>query len=250
MRIIVNAVKGYILKHPLICGTITVCFGTGFMVGISIYDGVNAQGTVILSVICASVLSTLVFFTVKQLKDFEKFIKLQRVVYPNLPNDVLVMKKERLMHAAQILAGQYLKIVNDCAYLVKTTVSPSVFFYRYNLMIDKLYDLATFEPYIYFIGKLPSVQIEEILQNKDQIVIDFLNRCYKSACEKANLMKTDVGRRNQIAKFYFSLEEYYDRMSDEIVEFIKGNRELNGFSENPLYSTVPDQNLSTRGMEL
>lgn len=120
---------------------------------------------------------------------------------------------KREKQEAHFMAPQWLRIVNDCATLVNTTVNPEVFFYRYDLMLENIEKLASIEKIVHFSGKKPSAQLKELRAQKERETDTFIDRAHQAALEHAVSLKTEKGRDAAMQRFFRSMDPYVDRMT-------------------------------------
>lgn len=102
---------------------------------------------------------------------------------------------------AEFYVAGMLKIANDCANLVNTTKNTDVFFTRYNLLIDKLKNMAKLEHFKCFNDTLPSKNLANILDKKDLTINDFIDRFYNDTLEQINKLKTEKAKEKGFEKF-------------------------------------------------
>lgn len=119
---------------------------------------------------------------------------------------------------AEFYVAGMLKIANDCANLVNTTKNPDVFFMRYNLLINKLENMAKLEPFKCFNGTSPSQNLANILNKKELTINDFIDRFYNDTLAQINKFKTEKAKEKRIENFYTNLSKYNDYMLPENVE--------------------------------
>ena len=150
----------------------------------------------------------------------QNLLNLQKVVMPNAPSNKLVLSEKQLYREAERMAGNDLKIINECTNLINTTVNPDVFFKRYAILRETVAHLSKFSPYIKFKGTQPNQMMLEINRKEQLAISDFLHRYYNSVMEKANSLKTDKGKKNQYKKFYDSLKKYYPLIDEVNIGFI------------------------------
>ena len=134
----------------------------------------------------------------------------------NIDENTIVVVHNR-KEAEFYIAGM-LKIANDCANLVNTTKNPDVFFMRYNLLINKLENMAKLEPFKCFKGTLPSQNLANILNKKELTINDFIDRFYSDTLEQINKLKTERAKEKRIENFYTNLSKYNDYMLPKNVE--------------------------------
>lgn len=119
-------------------------------------------------------------------------------------------------------ADQWLKIINDCANLVNTTVNPEVFFPRYSLMLDYLEKLAGLECTGIFNNSKAKPK-EEFYRVDDLFPAatnSFIDRSFAAAKEKAEALKTESGKKNAISRFFASMDKYRVEMEPESIRHL------------------------------
>mgnify|MGYP006939906693 CR=1 FL=1 len=114
---------------------------------------------------------------------------------------------------AEFYSASMLKIALDCANLVNTTKNPDVFFNRYNLLIEKMENLAKLEVFECFNGQPPSKNLEEILNKKVLTVNDFIDRYYSDVLFQVFSLKTQKAKQSRIDKFCNGLNDYKKYLS-------------------------------------
>lgn len=116
-----------------------------------------------------------------------------------------------------------LQILNDCAKLIENTVTPEVFFNRYDLYLEKLSLLANAQK-----NKIVKVKGENLIQKYSEMSTlekrisatdEFIGRFWKYTCIKADNLKTEKGKNNRYQKFLDSLSEYNEKMPRECIEY-------------------------------
>lgn len=119
---------------------------------------------------------------------------------------------------AEFYVAGMLKIANDCANLVNTTKNPDVFFMRYNLLINKLENMAKLEPFKCFKGTPPSQNLANILSKKELTINDFIDRFYDDMLFQISKLKTKKAQDKRIEDFYQKLSNYNDYMLPKNIE--------------------------------
>ncbi len=134
---------------------------------------------------------------------------------------------EKIRAHAKLQSQQMLKVVNDCAELVNTTINPEVFFMRYNLMLENLEQLAGLECTGIFANskELPSEAFLRIEAQFDAATNDFLDRSFENAKTHANTLKTDSGKNNAIKRYFDNMEKYIIHMNDDSLEYFDKMKE-------------------------
>lgn len=147
-------------------------------------------------------------------------IQWQAAVMPENGNRLLVTE-EQLLATTKYIAANDLRIINDCNYIIQSTLKPDTFFMRLNLLVEKAKHLVLLERYMSFSGASPSSAYNEIVENYQEAVRLFLIRYFSDTYDKAEAMKTEKGRIGKYQKFYDSLQEYYCYMNDENIDYIE-----------------------------
>jgi hypothetical protein len=148
----------------------------------------------------------------------KELLTLQKLVVEDSPNRLMFSEKE-LIKMAHFNAEGYLKIVYDSIELVNHTANPDVFFLRFELLEENLYTLSLFEPYIEFKNEKPSDRLHTIQSMKQDAIHDFLTRYFGDAKKQADKLKTDKGKLNKYERFYQNLQQYYELMESENIEY-------------------------------
>ena len=160
------------------------------------------------------------FFDKKTNVKKEHLLEWQKVVMPENGNRLMVTE-EQLRATTQYIAANDLRIMNDCNDIIQSTLKPDTFFMRLNLLVDKAKHLVLLERYISFSGASPSAAYNEIVENYQEAIKEFLIRYFLDTFDKAEAMKTTKGRIGKYQKFYDSLQEYYCYMSNENIDYIE-----------------------------
>lgn len=143
----------------------------------------------------------------------------QKLIMPGV--NKLVMNESQLRQQSYGQIQQHIKIADDCVNLINTTINPSVFFERYELLIEKLTILSKFEKYIKFDGIAPSVSLSNVIRQKDAAVKDLIDRSWRKTSEKAASMKTEKGKDSQYDKFLKSFDTYQKSISQDNIKFYR-----------------------------
>jgi hypothetical protein len=117
------------------------------------------------------------------------------------------VKKSYTKSEAQIIAPQYLRIVQDCTNLVNNTLKPDVFFNRYDLMISCLVELEKMEKVMKFSGKKPSKYLKEVLTSRDKQIELFVDRIFNFYRSKILSAKTSKSKSTSCVRFDDTMED-------------------------------------------
>ncbi len=85
--------------------------------------------------------------------------------------------------------------------LVNTTSNPEVYFGRLNYVFDMLLTLKRYEKYGIFTDFIPSREYDILLENLEKSVNDFIDRSFCSQEKKAEKLKTDKAKSNNMNRF-------------------------------------------------
>lgn len=143
----------------------------------------------------------------------------QKVILTDSP-DKLVMTKKQLQESTEMQANNDIRIIQDSIKLISETVKPDVFFSRLDLLKEHAQHLTTLEPFANF-SESPTAAFNEVIDNEQEAIYQFIIRYYNSVDTYANTLKTDKGKANQYQKFYDSLMNYRDIMNEENIKYIE-----------------------------
>ena len=169
------------------------------------------------------------FSSIKDLANKSVLLEWQNVILED-ESSKLHMSRDQLEDCTIEQAQNDMRIFDDCATLINSTVKPDVFFSRLDLAESTLDHLVTLEPYM---NQIKCIQLDASMsdlmnkfqEEKDSYTTDFLYRYYASVKEKADGLKTEKGKQNQFQKFYESLEPYFESISDLNMEYIEAMKE-------------------------
>lgn len=156
----------------------------------------------------------------KKKKSKKELLDWQRLIMSDSPQK-LVMTEAQLTQFTYQQANNDLRILQDCLKIISTTVKPDIFFSRLDLLKEKAKRLVQFEPYIEYEGASPSAAFQEVVAKEQDAIYDFISRCYSSAFDKAEKLKTEKGKKNQFQKVYESLNLYRDRMNQHNIKYLE-----------------------------
>lgn len=136
------------------------------------------------------------------------------------------LTKQQLLDSTQLIVDNHSRIIQDCVRLVNNTLTPGVFFDRYDMLISEMSALIKFETF-YAFNKSITEQVKTLKENRVKNEIAFINKYFSSVLEAAKSLKTQKARDNRIQKFFSTMENYENRMSQEAWEQLldlKNNR--------------------------
>lgn len=161
----------------------------------------------------------------------EKLLAWQNVVCQDKSN-TLFMSRKQLEAATVDQVRNSMRIFDDCAKIINSTIKPDVFFSRLELAEEHLKLLASLEPFMWDIKGITintslSALWGKYQNEKESYIIDFLYRYYWAVKEKAEKLKTEKGKASQFQKFYDSLIPFFGFISERnmrILESMKNQK--------------------------
>ncbi|MBQ6998554.1 MAG: hypothetical protein IJN62_02065 [Clostridia bacterium] len=114
-----------------------------------------------------------------------------------------------------------IRIVEDCIEILRTTVNPDTFFSRLNLLIEKSKHLSDVGEQIKMKDESVFNLHKNAVENYQEMCRMFLERYFEDVHIKASELKTTNGRNGRYQKFYDSLQEYYEHLDEENINYIE-----------------------------
>ena len=128
---------------------------------------------------------------------------------------------ERKKRAAQESAPQWIEAIQDCAKILKSTTDPSLFFGRYDELIEPATKLAEAERNGYINTTLDaSALLNEAVNNKSVQISEFINRSYRKMIKSMESLKTTNGKTKKIEGFFSKMEAHVGVMFSENLELL------------------------------
>lgn len=121
----------------------------------------------------------------------------------------------------RIKAPKWAANFNDCAKLVNTTVSPYVFFPRFDEMVRMLELLKDVNSLTMFRCTHPRIVLKQVLQNKEVIVKAFLDRSMADERQKVARKKYADVRQLVLDEYAGEMESFFGKMSAENVSYFR-----------------------------
>ncbi|MCM1329989.1 MAG: DUF4236 domain-containing protein [Ruminococcus sp.] len=144
----------------------------------------------------------------------ERLLQLQKILVENSP-DELIYSKNDLIKMAQYPAANALRISKDSVMIIMKTTDPETFFSRYEVLVKQSEMIGILSDYVNFNGVDPKMVCQEVLNNKQKEIYQMINRYWDKTFTEAEKLKTDNGKKNRYKKFYDTLEQYKNEISDE-----------------------------------
>lgn len=136
----------------------------------------------------------------------------QNIISPNTPK--LVWTEKQLEQFSKTRIENSLKIIQESISLCNTTKKPSVFFKRYDLIIEHMETLAKLEKYVRFRGDKPSKKLAEFQNLRYSEIDKMIDRAWEETLEKIGCLKTEGAKLKKITAFRDEMDKFSDSMSD------------------------------------
>lgn len=114
-----------------------------------------------------------------------------------------------------------IRIVEDCIDILRTTVNPDTFFSRLNLLVEKSKHLSDVGEQIEMKDESVFNLYKNAVENYQEMCRMFLERYFEDVHIKASELKTTNGKNGRYQKFYDSLQEYYENLDEENINYIE-----------------------------
>lgn len=148
-----------------------------------------------------------------------ELLEWQKLIMPG--TNKLVLSRSQLMRYSEDALQRHAQIADDCQDLIRTTVNIDVFFSRYDTLMNELGFLKRLEAYTNFKSDILDDCLNEYIINKQNYIIDFIDRAWEKAILKADALKTEKGKKNQFTKLVAQLDMYSDHMTEETRKYYK-----------------------------
>lgn len=164
-----------------------------------------------------------------------RIIEWQNAVIMDCPNRIVTTDAQRRQATVQA-ARDDMRIIDDSFRLVNVTTDPDVFFSRWELLFENTMHLEMLKTFIPLAEFRPPESSAALKREKSTYIQHFLSRYFDDVYEKAETLKTEHGKIGRYQRFYDSLQQYYDKMEPQHIEFIE--------TKNEIYVTQPTANRS------
>lgn len=135
------------------------------------------------------------------------------------PCERLITSEKELIKMSDLTIKNRIKIADDCSKLLQKTTKPDVFFERLSLFENTMEYLSRLEPYVAFKDVKPSVALNAIKKEKQEIIREFLIRYFSAVFDKIENLKTAKSKINNLQNFYDSLEKYKSEMNEDNIDY-------------------------------
>lgn len=172
----------------------------------------------------------------------------QSIVLPGVPLSRKASKRQ-LTDASKLYIENSHRIISDCTRLLNNTCTPSVYFERYDLMIDRLKGLSVIEKYLplkFFNGNPPSLKLLEFERVYEQATNSMIDRCWQKTLWEASRLKTPQGQQNRVDSFFENLRRYTDKMWAANMALIESKHKIIALGIENLKIPQPEQEISIK----
>lgn len=114
--------------------------------------------------------------------------------------------------------GNELKIIGECTHLISTTVRPTVYFAKCELLSETLHHLSDLEKqHTYAVNESysPTQQLKDLECSMEEKNRQFLVRTYKRILTDIENLKTKQGKIKKFNNFIEGLKPYLDKLTAE-----------------------------------
>lgn len=141
----------------------------------------------------------------------------------------------------------YAKQINESMEIIRTTINPETFFYRYGFIIERLTQMQEMQRYIN--AKCNALEVQQaIINDKDKYIACLISRMFEKTKEKISTLKHQNAIENNIDNFLSSVEGFSDEMGEQSKKYFEEVRKylktkyLNNTSEIIKIETVIAKN--------
>lgn len=118
------------------------------------------------------------------------------------------------------LMVQYQRNVKDSVHIINTTVSPEVFFDRYDILLETLRFLTHLDLIIDFKGEKPGGLHTQLEKERDFAVEQFILRSYGKAITETAKLKTRRGQQNRVERFFDDMSKHARGLSEHNIQLL------------------------------
>jgi hypothetical protein len=163
-------------------------------------------------------------------KDFsrEEYFEWQSIVMRG-DTQSRIFPKQTILNASRMLIDGSTKIILECVGLVNKTKKPEVFFKRYDILIEHLYELCLIERFVpinYFHGVIPHEKYSEIITIRERETNSMIERFWQDTVENAAVLKTQKGQQNKFKLFFETMQKHEHQMTANNFALINEKKKL------------------------
>lgn len=97
-------------------------------------------------------------------KKKQKLIEWERLITRNPSITKPHLSEQQLLYQTTMIVNSCKRIIDDSVKLVNHTLTPSVFFARYQTLFEEAAKIAKYEPFYPFLPPLPSEQLQMLIK--------------------------------------------------------------------------------------
>lgn len=131
----------------------------------------------------------------------------------------LMSHETKTVDMSEYSAANSLRIFRDSIKIISETANPDTFFSRYEILLREASKIETFSDRFNFYDLDPKTLYQEVQNNKQEQIYHMIVRYWNKTFTEAEKLKTDSGKIKRYEKFYNSLEQYKDEMSEENIRY-------------------------------
>lgn len=115
----------------------------------------------------------------------------------------------------------YQRIMKDSSYIVDNTTNIETFFSRFELLLGTCQLIIPFEECIKFNDPKPSQVYQEIMQQREEAIEQFVSRHLAFIVDDASTLKTERGKKARYKKSYDQFVLHYGEIGDDNISYIE-----------------------------
>lgn len=119
----------------------------------------------------------------------------------------------------QYSAANSLRICRESIKIIYETTNPDTFFSRYEIILRKTANIEAHSDKFNFGDLSPQTMRQEVVNGKQKYVRNMIDRYWNETVKGAESLKTDNGKKNRYQKFYDTLEQYKNEISEENIRY-------------------------------
>lgn len=119
----------------------------------------------------------------------------------------------------QYSAANSLRICRESIKIIYETTNPDTFFSRYEIILRETANIEAHSDKFNFGDLSPQTMRQEVVNGKQKYVRNMIDRYWDETVKGADTLKTYSGKKNRYQKFYDTLEQYKNEISEENISY-------------------------------
>lgn len=119
----------------------------------------------------------------------------------------------------QYSAANSLRICRESIKIIYETTNPDTFFSRYEIILKETANIEAHSDKFNFGDLSPQTMRQEVVNGKQKYVRNMIDRYWDETVKGADTLKTYSGKKNRYQKFYDTLEQYKNEISEENISY-------------------------------